>query len=167
MSRLWEIRAAISKLALDVVSFSFSLRSQQHVPFIRSLCLRWTGNGNIVEISNPLSNSPPHQFVENLPAKSVRRQTSFFFPFLFSLSLVPFPLRLKFSHVPPEKLLYSITVIFFLKKSWRRVLELMIRKIEEFKGFFFYFYGLIFHHIYKLYTEFHLPRIILPSFQNE
>lgn len=123
------IRVAISKLVLDVVFFSFhpsfATTRPSNLPFIRSLCLRWTGNGNIVEISNPLRASPSihREFTGEKCSKKVFADRRVFFQsFLFPLSNRPFPsflsfpLRLKFSHIPAKKLLHSITVIF-LKKN--------------------------------------------------
>lgn len=87
------IRAAISKLVLDVVFFSFhpsfATTRPSNLPFIRSLCLRWTGNGNIVEISNPLRASPSihREFTGEKCSKKVFADRRVFFrSFLFPLS---------------------------------------------------------------------------------
>lgn len=141
---------------LNLLSTSFPFLS----PFVRNntslLSVPCVCVGQGMEISwkfrNPLRASPSSIHREFTGEKC--SPTDEFF-FLFSFSSFPRSLSFKvkvFACSTKKIIIFDHGDFFFLKKSWWRVLELMIRKIEEFKGFFFYFYGLIFHHIYKLCT---------------
>lgn len=122
------IRAAISKLVLDVVFFSFhpsfATTRPSNLPFIRSLCLRWTGNGNIVEISNPLRASPSihREFTGEKCSKKVSSPTEefffspFFFPFRTGLSLHSLSFKVKVFAYSSKKIITFDYGDFFKEK---------------------------------------------------
>lgn len=135
------IRAAISKLVLDVVFFSFhpsfATTRPSNLPFIRSLCLRWTGNGNIVEISNPLRASPSihREFTGEKCSKKVFADRRVFFrSFLFplsGLSLHSLSFKVKVFAYSSKKIITFDYGDFFKEKLMNSFGVEMIRKIEE------------------------------------
>lgn len=134
------IRAAISKLVLDVVFFSFHPSFATTRPSPLSVPCVCVGQGMEISWKFRILFERPPQFIENLPAKSVRKKCSpidefffgpFFFPFRTGLSLHSLSFKVKVFAYSSKKIITFDYGDFFKEKLMNSFGVEMIRKIEE------------------------------------